>query len=172
MTMAFLDVHYHGTSAHAACVVAHGWTDERGFGEHLVHVPSVADYEPGQFYRRELPCLLAVLGTLPQPADIAVVDGYVWLGQERAPGLGFHLYEALGSKTPVVGVAKTAYMGAQMSCDVARVCRGQSVRPLFVTAVGVDLSTAQQWVQSMAGAHRIPLLMAQVDRLARAGVAA
>lgn len=43
----------------------------------------IAPYQPGEFYRRELPCLLAVLACGPV-AEVIVVDGYVWLGPERA----------------------------------------------------------------------------------------
>ena len=48
---------------------------------------------PGEFYRRELPGLLAVLEKIEQPIDVMVIDGYVDLAPDR-PGLGRHLWSA------------------------------------------------------------------------------
>lgn len=169
MTIALLDVDYRAQGAHAACVLVESWVDATPMAEHSVAVQQVEAYEPGHFYRRELPCLLQVLNALPLKPSVAVVDGYVWLAQEGRAGLGWHLHQALGSEVPVVGIAKTAFVGAESSELVAKIFRGGSKRPLFVTAVGVELSLAGGWVQSMAGAHRIPSLVAAVDRLARAG---
>lgn len=167
MAIAFLDVDYRANGARAACVLAEAWTDAAPLSEHSVDVRSVEEYEPGNFYRRELPCLLEVLNSVPIKPAIAVVDGYVWLAGTSSPGLGFHLYQALNSEIPVIGIAKTAFVGAEESAQVAKVFRGESKRPLFVTSVGIELATASHWVQSMAGAHRIPLLVAATDRLAR-----
>jgi hypothetical protein len=45
-------------------------------------------YEPGQFYRRELPYVLALLESL-ESSPAVVVDGFVWLvffaARERHP---------------------------------------------------------------------------------------
>lgn len=167
MTIAFLDVQYLAAGARAACVVAQAWSSPAPLSTHLADIDAVQDYEPGAFYRRELPCLLRVLSLLSSPADVLVVDGYVWLPDESTPGLGAHLYEATGRRTPVVGVAKTAYRDAMSAPTVAKVLRGDSARPLFVTAVGLDLEAAVACVRTMAGDHRVPLLIAAVDRLAR-----
>jgi deoxyribonuclease V len=169
VTIALLDVHYGTQGAHAACVLAASWVDATPVAGYCVAVRQVEAYEPGHFYRRELPCLLQVLDTLPCKPSVAVVDGYVWLPQEARAGLGLHLHHALGLEIPVVGIAKTAFVGTESSPLVTKIFRGGSKRPLFVSAVGVELSLAGGWVQSMAGAHRIPSLVAAVDRLARAG---
>lgn len=148
-------------------MLAETWADRAPLSENSIDIQSVEPYIPGSFYRRELPCLLKILNTLQTKPNIAVVDGYVWLAEESKPGLGFHLYQSLGSTIPVIGIAKTAYMGAEASEHVAKVYRGESKRPLFVTSVGVELASACEWVKSMAGEHRIPILLATVDRLAR-----
>lgn len=167
VTIGFFDVDYRDAGARAACVLAQSWGDAMPTSEHACDIDSVEAYEPGSFYKRELPCLLSVLNRLPEPPDIAVVDGYVWLDGEERPGLGFHLFKALGSKMPVVGIAKTAFVGAEASLHVGKVYRGQSRKPLFVTSVGVELAIASAWVKGMAGPHRIPSLLTAVDRLAR-----
>ncbi len=154
-----LDVCYADDRARAAAVVFHAWTDAEPAEEHVVEVTGVAPYEPGAFYRRELPGLLAVCRAVG-PATLLVVDGYVDLAPGR-PGLGRHLHEALG--TPVVGVAKTRFHGA----PAEPAFRGGSARPLYVTAVGVPADEAARAVEAMHGPHRLPTLLARVDARAR-----
>lgn len=162
--IACLDVDYRATGAVAACVGFLDWTDAVPAFEVALPIDRVEPYEPGQFYRRELPCLLALLECVAQPLDVLVVDGYVWLGDETRPGLGAHLHQALGGSTPVVGVAKTRYEGATA---VEEVLRGRSRQPLYVGAVGMDRVEAADRVRSMHGPDRIPTLLKRVDRLAR-----
>jgi deoxyribonuclease V len=123
----------------------------------------VEPYQSGQFYRRELPCILAVLKSLPELAQVIIIDGYVWLGDHR-PGLGAHLYEALGQQVAVVGVAKTRFVRAE---PVELVLRGRSRSPLYVTAVGMDLAEAASRIRTMHGSYRIPTLLKRVDQLSR-----
>ena len=110
MKLACVDVAYQDDEAFAACLLFDQWTDASGAQSLVAHIAAVAPYEPGQFYRRELPCLLAALERSPWPLEMVVIDGYVWLGSEQRPGLGAHLYEALESEIPVIGVAKTAFI--------------------------------------------------------------
>jgi deoxyribonuclease V len=163
--LACLDVNYRDPRACAAAVVFRDWNDAVATEERTVQIAEVQPYEPGQFYRRELPCLLAVLGTLP-PLETVIIDGYVWLDGMSKPGLGAHLYEALGRSSAVIGVAKTKFQGAE---GVREVLRGTSQKPLYVTAAGVAAEVAAERVQSMHGAHRIPTLLKRVDDLCRRG---
>jgi deoxyribonuclease V len=125
--IACLDVHYRDPGAHPEAVAAglwfHQWQDSASAAEVVLAIEQVAPYQSGELYLRELPCLLAVLEQGP-PAEIVVVDGYVWLADER-PGLGAHLYRALGEKVAVVGVAKTSYPGAEPG-QVPGECSGQA----------------------------------------------
>lgn len=139
------------------------WPDSASLVERVLPVERVEPYQPGQFYRRELPCLLAVLATGPIP-DIVIVDGYVWLEDESHPGLGAHLYRALDEKVIVIGVAKTHYPGVKHAREVRR---GGSRNPLYITAAGIDPATAADHVSRMHGPHRIPTLLRRVDRLCR-----
>src|SRR5262249_3377341 len=127
-------------------------------------VTPAAPYLPGQFYRRELPCLLAVLAPRLDEVRIVLVDGYVWLRDEHSPGLGAHLYEALGRRVAVIGVAKSCFQSAGVA---KAVLRGGSKRPLFVTAAGLDLITAATCVRRMHGGYRIPTLLRRVDQCCR-----
>lgn len=162
-----VDVGYREREVVAAAVGFVDWSSAEPVTEVVVYTDAPpAPYEPGRFYRRELPHLVGVLALLaPRDAqlDAIVIDGYVWLGRGN-PGLGAHLHRTLGQTTPVVGVAKTAYAGA----SAIEVVRGASARPLYVTAAGIDATTAAEHVLAMAGAHRIPTLLKRVDQLARA----
>lgn len=160
--LAAVDVDYRARGAVAACVVFRTWRDGQPTAEWCETVREVADYTPGEFYRRELPCLLRVLSRAPGGLAAVLVDGYVWLGPGR-PGLGAHLHAALGGQIAVVGVAKTPFHGA----DAREVLRGGSARPLHVSAIGLDPAVAAEGVAAMAGAHRIPAMLRRVDRLCR-----
>lgn len=160
--IAFTDVHYRGTVGCAAAVLAERWEAQFPASTHATLVTPVADYVPGAFWERELPCLRSVLAGLR--ADLVVVDGYVWLDADGRKGLGAHLHEALG--VPVVGIAKTPFAGGGHAREVLR---GTSARPLWVTAAGLDPAVAAAGVRSMHGPHRIPTLLALVDDVARAG---
>ena len=160
--IACCDVDYRDPGAAAAGLWFHDWTDSTGAAEVVVPIARVAPYQPGQFYLRELPCLLAVLEKGPS-ADVVVLDGYVWL-KDGQPGLGAHLYRALKERIAVIGVAKTRYAGA---ASVQEIRRGGSANPLYVTAVGIDLFEAARHIAGMHGPYRIPTLLKKVDQLCR-----
>jgi deoxyribonuclease V len=160
-----VDVDYREAIAVAAGVWFRGWQAGEPEREAVATIGEVAAYEPGAFYRRELPCLLEVLQRGPRP-QVVIVDGYVWLGEGR-PGLGAHLNRALGGDVAVVGVAKTRFAGA---ADAVEVCRGASRSPLYVTAAGVETAEVAARVIEMHGPHRVPTLLKRVDHLSRSFV--
>lgn len=157
-----LDVDYRSDHAVAAAVAFNDWGDEYAVEEQTAMISPVEAYVPGQFYRRELPCLLAVLQKLTQPPRLVVVDSYVLLSG-NSPGLGAYLYEALNRQVPVIGVAKTRFHSA----PATEILRGGSHSPLFVTAIGIDVKVAATSVQRMHGPYRIPTLLKRVDQLCR-----
>jgi deoxyribonuclease V len=167
-----VDVSYREGAALAGCVLFEAWTDARPAKEIVVRTREAAPYRSGEFYRRELPAILAVLARAGVPLDAVVIDGYVWLGGAH-PGLGAHLHEALDERVAVVGVAKTPWGNAPLlegSANERRaipVRRGRSEKPLYVTAVGMDVLLAAALVAGMHGPHRIPTLLKAVDRLVR-----
>lgn len=162
--IAAVDVDYREDRAVAACLTFEAWSEGQAKAAWTTALPAAADYTPGEFYTRELPCLLAVLEPCAGSLTAVVVDGFVWLGEGR-PGLGARLFAALGGACPVVGVAKNPFQGA----PAAAVLRGGSKRPLFVTAIGMSTDAAAEKVLAMHGAHRVPTLLKQVDRLCRDG---
>jgi deoxyribonuclease V len=167
--IAILDGAYAADAAGVACVLADAWTvgtPRTEISRHLVCAP--APYVPGEFYRRELPLLRAVIDDINPPPAIIVIDGYVWLGADGTPGLGARLFESLRSMIPIIGVAKTRYRSDTWS---ERICRGKSRRPLYVTSAGVENAMAARLISGMHGEHRIPTLLQQADSLARATLA-
>ena len=159
-----VDVHYRDTLASVSGIYFSSWEDAQAIAvfHSTMHVPE--DYEPGQFYRRELPCILYLLNEHRLAPAVIVVDGYVYLGDESSPGLGMHLYNALQGKVPIIGVAKKPFANTATESEVYR---GKSRRPLFVTSVGLDLETAKKYVRSMHGNNRVPALLKDVDRESR-----
>lgn len=160
--IALLDAAYGDDRAAAGCVMAQSWDAANAASEHTVVQSTAASYQPGQFYKRELPLLLAVI-PVGLPITFAVVDGYTSLGPDLTPALGAHLFEALSGRFPVIGVAKTAFVGT----PAEEVLRGRSERPLYVTSIGVNAKVAAQCVRQMHGDNRIPSLIKRADQLAR-----
>jgi deoxyribonuclease V len=162
MIIAAFDVHYlMDRGASAASVLFHDYRDAEPAAEYTLRLPSAVDYTPGQFYRRELPCILALLEQFEEAPDEMVVDGYVMLGDR--PGFGLHLFDSFGGKIPVIGVAKSRYRGSSGT----EVLRGRSRKPLYVTSAGIDPGKASESIMAMHGAHRVPTLLKRVDHLAR-----
>lgn len=154
------DVQYPPTGGGwAAGVSCLNWEDDVAAHEHTVFIKEVAEYQPGNFYLRELPCLVALIQAAPLPPSIVVVDGYVWINGK--PGLGAKLHEATG--LPVVGVAKRPFFegGAEV------LSRPGSKNPLYVSAAGISVEEAVMRVGSMHGLHRIPTLLKRADSLCR-----
>jgi deoxyribonuclease V len=158
-----VDVHYIGKGARAAAVSIRNWASSDVLAVRTAWVDDVPPYEPGRFFVRELPPLRAVLSQFG-PVAVVVIDGFVDLDPAGRPGLGRHLYEAVG--VPVVGVAKTRFRGADHACAVRR---GTAIRPLIVTSVGLPVEEAAVHVASMAGRFRVPDVLRLVDRIARSG---
>jgi len=82
-----VDVHYLSSgAARAAAVVAADAAFTQVLDEYTELVFEVAAYRPGEFYRRELPPLRAVLQHA-SGLGLLVVDGYADLDPNGRPGL-------------------------------------------------------------------------------------
>ncbi|MBR7781265.1 endonuclease V [Undibacterium luofuense] len=157
-----VDVGYSENGAKAVGAIFHDWESETIHKKFVVDIPEVEEYVPGQFFRRELPCIEKVLESVDEPIDCIVIDGHVSLGESQAPGLGAKLWEKLNGAIPVIGVAKSAYLG---NPEEAKLFRGQSTRPLFISAKGMTLEEAKQRIQQMRGKYRLPDILKLVDQI-------
>lgn len=165
---AVLDAAYGDVSACIACLVASAVGSGTPEVQLCLNLPGASgDYAPGEFYKRELPALLAALDRLDTPPDLIIIDGYVWLSADGRPGLGARLHDHLGGRIPVIGIAKTPFRGDDWS---ARVLRGMASRPLYVTSAGIEQAAAGDLVRAMHGPFRLPTLCQKADRLARDGL--
>ena len=157
-----IDVHYPDSGgARAALVVGDEPTFPAITLERVCWLDEAMPYQPGSFFKRELPPIRAVLEGV-DPLDLLIVDGYVDLDPDGRPGLGAHVHDELG--LPVIGVAKTAFRTATHAVEVLR---GEATNPLYVTAIGLSREDAANHVRNMSGAFRLPDALRRVDALAR-----
>ena len=163
--IAALDAQYDekNSRAVAAAVVFANWDDATTTAEYTAFVDRIQPYTPGEFFRRELPCLLAVLNRIAESVTTVIIDGHVQLGAK--PGLGQHLYDHLQGRLPVIGVTKTRFHQA----PATELFRGSSKLPLYVTSVGIDPNAAASHIRRMHGPHRVPTLLKRVDLITRNG---
>lgn len=165
MILAF-DTYYAEDFAKTVAVQFEEWTSETTTHVYEEIITDIEDYVSGQFYKRELPCILSLLKQIDlSTCEAIVIDGFVVLDDQGAKGLGAYLHEALDSKLPIIGVAKNNY--TKLEVLKREVYRGESQKPLYVTALGVDLDQTAEYLQHMHGDFRIPTLLKLVDSLGR-----
>jgi len=156
------DTYYFENKAKTVCVAFNNWSESNPFAIYKETIEGVADYEPGSFYKRELPCILSLLSEIQNDTvEVIIVDGYVILDDNGKDGLGGFLFEKLERKIPVIGVAKTGFHGNKN--NVLELFRGQSKKPLYITAKGIELIEAKNRIKSMHGNYRIPTLLQILD---------
>ena len=161
-----IDVHYKENTAKAVGALIQNWDDAAAVQHVIRYIDSVAEYEPGSFYKRELPCIMAVLNQIDlSTVTYIIVDGFVLLDDLGKPGLGAYVYESINHKVPVIGVAKSNFH--QNLKNVIPVLRGESNNPLYVTAVGVELQQAADLIKSMYGEFRLPTVLKEMDRITK-----
>jgi deoxyribonuclease V len=164
MSIFATDVDYREEYALAAGVIFDRWQDSTPIDRFRVPVHHIAEYEPGSFYQRELPCLLKLLNELNGLPEYIIVDGYVYLDGTQQAGLGKHLHDAIDGKSIVIGVAKTRFKDISSEFEVFR---SNSQRPLYVTAIGISNEEAKSLIQTMHGQYRIPTMLKLVDGLSK-----
>ena len=155
-----IDVYYDLCKAKAVGVIFDEWKSEEPHEIITAFIDQVEDYEPGKFYKRELPCILKLLENVDMDSiDTIIIDGYVYLSDITKAGLGMHLYNSLAGKVPIIGVAKT-YFHENSALEVFR---GTSKNPLYITSVGMETSEATMYIRNMHGDFRIPKLLKLLD---------
>jgi deoxyribonuclease V len=163
IVVACFDVYYNENYARASCIVFEKHEEESIIAEYNEIVENISQYIPGQFYKRELPCILKIMEKLKEEIDFIIVDSFVWLNEGRR-GLGAYLYKALNCKIPIIGVAKTFYKD---STNYLEVYRGCSNKPLYVSSTGIDLDYAAEFIKNLDGDYRIPKVLKLVDQASR-----
>ena len=159
-----VDVDYQDDTAQIAGVAFNDWTDAESLAIYTSSLSDVQAYEPGYFYKRELPCILKLLEEHELNPDCIIIDGFVYLDGKKEAGLGKYLYDALNGKSSIIGVAKRRFRNTPESCEVYR---GQSSKSLYVTSEGLPPDTAKEHIASMHGSYRIPDLLKKADQVCR-----
>lgn len=169
-----VDVDYRDSVAKVSGVLIEDWDSSRCAVESAT-IHDVVEYVPGEFYKRELPCIFKVLYQImnklpPDTIKYIVIDGYVFLDDAPVPkwGMGGYLNNALAGEIPIIGVAKTYFSGVP---DSMKLYRSDSIKPLFISATGQDINQAReeakQHIADMHGNYRLPTMLKFVDQCCR-----
>ena len=161
--IACFDVYYKKDHAKACCIVFETDSVEKILSTYCQVIESVSDYISGEFYKRELPCILKVYKMIREDIDLIIMDGFVTLKNGKK-GLGSYLFESLGKKLPVIGVAKTYFRGSE---NYVEIYRGKSGKPLYISSIGIDLDYSAKFIKNLNGIYRIPDILKKVDQLSR-----
>lgn len=165
MSILATDTHYFEDKAQCVAVVF-DWSDTLPKTVYKTTIEHIAPYEPGQFYKRELPCIMAVLEQVDLSCiEAIIVDGHVYTSDDGKPGLGAHLFRAINDSIPIIGVAKSFFRNnAQLTREVLR---SESKKPLYVSAVGTPLDEVVNRIKNMPGCYRMPDMLKHLDQLTR-----
>ncbi|PKH51135.1 endonuclease V [Tenacibaculum sp. Bg11-29] len=161
MIIAF-DTYYYENKAKTIGVSFNKWENDKPIEIYSEIIEGIAEYEPGSFYKREMPCIISLLKKIDlNDVQFIIVDGYVILDDDGKYGLGGHLYEKLGEKIPIIGVAKSGYDSNKLNSKA--LLRGESKKPLYISAIGIELNLAFEYIKSMHGNYRMPTLLQIMD---------
>lgn len=180
--------YYSDTEAKTVGVVFDNWEDERPAQILEAWTHEFGPYIPGEFYKRELPCILDLLHKVPDLSDFdaIIIDGLAHLPPEICSdppdGLGIRLEIALEKEgiidrstdyginhVGIIGVAKGKFKGVDTDAGTSKLYRGASKTPLYIntTWFGYSSNSAAECIKSMNGEHRIPTLLKILDKLTK-----
>jgi deoxyribonuclease V len=163
-----IDVHFDGEGARAAAVAFDAWDAPEATRTYSSRVPHIEKARTGELDLRKLPCIIQLLREHALEPELVMIDGFVDLDAKETPGLGRHLYHALGGRAAVVGVSKSSNPALPPQFEVMR---EEESRPLLVTSVGIDIGAAKAGLRAMHGRKRVPTLLKLVARVAKGTVA-
>jgi deoxyribonuclease V len=163
--IAVIDIHYKETYAKAVCVLSE-WEAATPTKVYTDIITEVAPYVPGEFYKRELPCILKVLQQVDISAlEAIIIDGHVFVHNDGKYGLGGYLWDALDQKIPIIGIAKKSFINTEKLLTPIK--RGQSESPLYISCIGIDKDVVLKKIDVLHGPHRIPTILKLVDSISR-----
>ena len=163
-----VDVHFNAGGALAAAVAFDAWDAPEADRSYTCRIDQVDKLARGELDLRALPCLLQLLRQHALAPEVVLFEGFVHLDAMESAGLGRHLYHALGSRTAIIGVARTPLPGTPAQFEVHREAEAT---PLYVSCVGIDLGAAKARLRAMHGKRRLPTLLKLVARMAKGSAA-
>ncbi|SOD57684.1 Endonuclease V [Pseudoxanthomonas wuyuanensis] len=168
-----------GTVTHAAALLMDADTLQPT-AQRIARLPTCMPYIPGLLSFRELPALLAALAGLPQPPQLAFIDGH-GIAHPRRLGIAAHFGIATGLAS--IGVAKKPLCGSfdppgpepgdrtrlmHRGAQIGWVLRSKRrCNPLFVSpGHRVSMASAAELVMRCLAGYRLPEPTRLADRLA------
>lgn len=161
-----LDVHFDPLGAQAAALAFDDWTAAEPTRRFVTRIDHVEKAQRGALDLRALPCMLQLLREHGLNPELILINGLVHLDAQETPGLGRHLYHALGGHCAVIGASKT---GLAQFPEQFQVSREEETPPLIVGCIGIDLGAAKARLRAMHGRKRVPTLLKLAARLAKGG---
>lgn len=160
-----LDVHYREKEAKAVGILFN-WEDTEPKEIIVEYINEVEEYIPGEFYKRELPCLLKIIEKVNlKDLEAIIIDGYIYVDNKRKLGLGGMLWENLDKQIPIIGIAKTSFYSNKET--VQEIFRGESKNALYISTINYDIEIAIEKINKMSGSYRIPTLLKELDRITK-----
>ena len=160
-----IDVYYKEQTAKAVGVLFN-WDSAMPEQIIIEHSTGVEEYVPGEFYKRELPCVLKIIEQVKlDSVEAIIIDGYIYVDNDGAFGLGGILYETINKSVPVIGVAKTSFFRNKET--VTELLRGESKNPLYISSIGYPIDDAVERIKNMKGEFRIPTILKELDRITK-----
>lgn len=164
-------------AAHIGAITIEDWTSTTIAKQWEIDKKGIdCEYIPGQFYKREMPCLIELWNTISDEdkknIDTIIVDGFydIWDGR---PGLGHHFHDWLidnGYDVEVVGIAKNPCRETnEFTLPVYRTEASKTSKwrnALWVNGSNME-HNYQEKVLKMDGKYRIPTMIKHVDKLSR-----
>lgn len=160
-----MGVHFEPGRAVVAAVAFDDWGAPEADRSYTCRIDRVEKLARGELDLRALPCLLQLLREHGLAPAVILIDGHVDQDAMASAGLGRHLYHALGSRTAIIGVARTPLPDTPAQFEVFR---EEEARPLYVSCVGIELGAAKARLRAMHGKRRLPTLLKLVARIAKA----
>ncbi|GAB2816043.1 endonuclease V [Ferruginibacter profundus] len=160
-----IDVYYKEQTAKAVGVLFNWESDVPG-QIIIENINGIEEYIPGEFYKRELPCILKILEQIRlDNIEAIIIDGYIYVDNNGTMGLGGILYNTINQSVPVIGVAKTSFFKNKET--VAELLRGESKNPLYISSIGYPIKDAVERIKNMKGEFRIPAILKELDRITK-----
>ena len=156
--------YYSDKDAYSVGVLFNNWQDSKPQSIVSCHTTDFAPYIPGEFYKRELPCILDLLSIVNlNEINTILLDGFVKLPDNK-DGLGMHLWKKLGNiKISIVGLAKSKFKDCEKIA--LPVFRGNCISPMWVnTNQIISNEEAVSRIKQMHGNYRMPDLLKVLDR--------
>lgn len=162
-----IDTFYTEDNAYTVGVFFSRWDDTEPL-EIIKHTSKpIYPYVPGEFYKRELPCIMDLLGLVNfDTLSTIIVDGFIRIEKDGVlvPGLGEHLYDEVKDwGISVIGVAKSKFEGCNRWS--IPIIRKEGSNPLYVQGIGrYTDNMAAELIKGMSGPNKLPTLLQILDR--------